>query len=311
MKNSVISTWKMSFKGCGLARDVLAEGGSLSNAIKAAINDVENNPDYLSVGYGGLPNREGIVELDAAYMDGDNSHYGAIIGVRNIANPIDMAIHLSEKQLNCILNGHGAEQYAARHGFEFKNMLTARARKRWENEEEKSNDNGNLSAYNGHDTVCVIGRRENQIAVGVSTSGLYMKVAGRVGDSPIIGGGLYSDSAIGAASATGVGEDIVRGVLSYEVVKQMETGKTAQAACDDALKKYTARMAAKGVTLGAISLIAMGADGSFGATTNLPEFAFIHADQDTPPCIYIASGMDGVCRVEKAGQKRINAYAND
>jgi isoaspartyl peptidase/L-asparaginase-like protein (Ntn-hydrolase superfamily) len=311
MKHAVISTWKMSLEGACLAHAILREGGDLADAIKTAINNVENNPGYASVGYGGLPNREGEVELDAAYMDGSTSLYGGVMGVKGIANPIDVAIDLSTRQLNCLLSGIGAERYARTRGFEFKNMLTDGAKKRWEDQKVKSNDSGNITAYNGHDTVCVIGRREDRLAVGVSTSGLFLKVPGRIGDSPIIGAGLYSDSGIGAAAATGVGEDIIRGCLSYETVKQMEQGESAQRACEAALSAYTDRMERRGVKIGAVSLIALGADGSFGGVTNLPEFAFIYADQDNPPAVWLAYRRPGGMVVEKASDTRLEKYAND
>jgi isoaspartyl peptidase/L-asparaginase-like protein (Ntn-hydrolase superfamily) len=311
MKYAVISTWKMSLDGTGLACGILKEGGGLAASIKAAINDVENNPDYRSVGYGGLPNREGEVELDAAYMDGSTGLYGGVMGVKDIANPIDLAIELSKRQLNCLLSGAGAEKYARARGFAFKNMLTEESKKRWDAQAIKSNDSGNITAYNGHDTVCVIGRREADFAVGVSTSGLFLKAPGRIGDSPLIGAGLYSDSRIGAAAATGVGEDIIRGCLSYETVKQMEGGKPAQRACEDVLSAYTERMNKIGLKIGAVSLIALGADGSFGGTTNLPEFAFIYADQDNPPAVWLAYPYSQKAAVEKADAARLKKYAND
>jgi isoaspartyl peptidase/L-asparaginase-like protein (Ntn-hydrolase superfamily) len=311
MKYAVISTWKMSLKGAGLACDILKDGGDLAASIKAAINDVENNPGYRSVGYGGLPNREGEVELDAAYMDGSTGLYGGVMGVKDIANPIDVAIELGKKQLNCLLSGAGAEKYARTRGFAFKNMLTGEAKKRWEEQTVKSNDFGNITAYNGHDTVCVIGRKGTDFAAGVSTSGLFLKTPGRIGGSPLVGAGLYSDSQIGAAAATGIGEDIIRGCLSYETVKQMERGKPAQKACADALYAYTERMDRIGLKIGAVSLIALGADGSFGGITNLPEFAFIYADQDNPPAVWLAYQSPGGLVVEKAGDARLEKYAND
>jgi isoaspartyl peptidase/L-asparaginase-like protein (Ntn-hydrolase superfamily) len=311
MKHAVIATWKMSLEGAGLAHALLGRGGDLAEAVRAAVNNVENNPCFASVGYGGLPNREGEVELDAAYMDGSTGFYGGVMGVKDIANPIDVAIDLSAKQLNCLLSGAGAEKYARGRGFAFKNMLTEKAKKRWADQSEKSNDSGNITAYNGHDTVCVIGRREDRIAVGVSTSGLFLKAPGRIGDSPIVGAGLYSDSRIGAAAATGIGEDIIRGCLSYETVRQMERGKPAQRACEDTLSAYTDRMENKGVKIGAVSLIALGADGSFGGVTNLPEFAFIYADQDNPPAVWLAYRSPGGMVTEKADDARLGTYAND
>ncbi|AEF80807.1 N(4)-(beta-N-acetylglucosaminyl)-L-asparaginase [Leadbettera azotonutricia] len=296
MKYAVIGTWKMAHDGVCLASEILEKEGSLAEAIKRAINDVENNPEYLSVGYGGLPNREGEVELDAAYMDGSTGLYGSVIGAKGIANPIDAAIELGKRQLNCMLSGEGAEKYARMNGFEIKNMLTGNAKKRWLEMRESAKD----SVYQGHDTVGVIVCRERCIAAGVSTSGLFYKEPGRVGDSPIIGGGLYCLNGIGGAAATGVGEDILRGCLSYEAVRQMESGKSAQQACDDALAAHIKRMDGLGIKLGDISLVALDAGGGLGAATNMQEFPFVYADQDNAPALWLASAGPGRTIIDRA-----------
>jgi len=288
---AIMAVWKMSLGGVKKAFGYLGNSGSVSRAIKMAINDVEDNPAYTSVGYGGLPNRQGDVELDAAFMDGSTGYYGGVMGVKGLANPIDTAMELSKRHLNCLLCGAGAEQFARINGFTFKNMLTAESKKSWEDELQKQTIK--QEAYKGHDTVCVIARKDGDISAGVSTSGLFMKEPGRIGDSPIVGAGLYADSSIGAACATGFGEDIIRGCLSYEVVRQMEHGRTAEAACKTTLEKYISRMDSKGFSLKSISLIAVGMDGSFGASTNLEnnEFTFVYADAGHVPAIWsIADG---------------------
>lgn len=291
MKNAIIAAWKMSLEGVRLAWELLKQGGDAAAAVKLAINTVENNPEFNSVGYGGLPNREGDTELDAAFMDGSTGYYGGIMGVKGVANPIDAAIALSKRHLNCLLAGTGAEQFARIVGLPFRNMLTAESKQKWQ-EELTMRIDGLPSAYRGHDTVCVIGRQGGHITAGVSTSGLFLKEPGRIGDSPIIGAGLYADSSAGAASATGVGEDIIRGCLSYETVRQMEQGKNAEEACRDALKAHIARMEAKGFKVKDISLIAIGADGSFGGATNLAggEFTFVYADEDHGPAVWTIDG---------------------
>ncbi|GHT97482.1 N(4)-(beta-N-acetylglucosaminyl)-L-asparaginase [Spirochaetia bacterium] len=304
MKYALIATWSMSYDGIRLASDVLKTEGSLEEAIKQAVNNVENNPEYCSVGYGGLPNRDGEVELDAAYMDGSTALYGSVIGARNIANPIDAAIALSKRQINCMLSGNGAEKYAGMNGFAVKNMLTESAKKSWA---EKRGSETDL-IYRGHDTVAVIGRRGDNIAAGVSTSGMFFKEPGRVGDSPIIGGGLYCLNGIGGAAATGQGEDILRGCLTYEAVRQMETGKQAQGACDDALALHITRMTRLAVKLSDISIVALDARGGFGVATNMKEFGFIYADQDNPPALYLAHGGDGETTVQKADEETLKRY---
>ena len=255
---------------------------------------VEDNPEFTSVGYGGLPNREGDVELDAAFMDGSTGFYGGIMGAKGIANPIDAAIELSARHLNCLLSGSGAEQFARLRGLAFRNMLTPGTKLRWEEElsGQRVNAANTPNAYRGHDTVCVIARKDKGISAGVSTSGLFMKEPGRIGDSPIVGAGLYADSSAGAASATGFGEDIIRGCLSYEVVRQMEQGKAADAACRETLAAHIRRMDSKGFSVKSISLIALGMDGSFGAASNLKdgEFTFVYADDDNAPAVWTIAG---------------------
>jgi isoaspartyl peptidase/L-asparaginase-like protein (Ntn-hydrolase superfamily) len=293
--NAIIATWKMSWDGVMAAFELLERGGEAPEAVKKAINMVEDNPEFSSVGYGGLPNRLGEVELDAAYMDGTTGRYGGVLGIKGIANPFDVAMELSKRDLNCLLSGAGAEQFAMLNGFTFMNMLTAESKKKWE--EALKKEKTGPGAYQGHDTVCVIARRDGHIAAGVSTSGLFMKEPGRIGDSPIVGAGLYADSAIGAASATGVGEEIIRGCLSYEAVRLMEQGKSAREACKAAVDAHVSRMAAKGFTVKDIALIALRADGSFGGATNVQDgvFTFVYADETHPIAVWtIADGIQKV-----------------
>lgn len=268
----MISTWRMSQEGLSLGNQILKEKNDLGEAIVRAVKCVEDNPAYVSVGYGGLPNREGQVELDAAYMDGDTLGTGAVISVKNLKNPIEAAYRLSKKKTNCILAGEGAEKYASYEGLLYQNMLTESSRKRYK-EELKASNQGGIKAYEGHDTVCVIGRsREGSLACGVSTSGLYMKEPGRVGDSPLIGSGFYADSEAGAAAATGMGEDIMKGCLSFAIVEKMRSGMNVQEACEKALMEHWRRLERRGYKNRGISVIAMDHQGNTGAATTLEEF---------------------------------------
>ena len=285
-KYAMIATWKMSFDGVKSAIPFLEGNHTVSACIRKAINVVENNPEFRSVGYGGLPNRDGFVELDAGYMDGNTMHFGGVIETRSIRNPIDVAIKLSENQLNCLLSGDGAERFAIQNGFEMANLLTEEATRQWAERVEKEKSASRLEAYNDHDTVNVICKKGNSLAVGVSTSGLFMKNQGRVGDSPVIGSGFYCDSTIGSASATGVGEDVMRGCLSYEIVRQIKEGKHPLAACESALTAHLERLNTAGVTSGSISLIAMDKDGNFGAATTHPQFIFVTANQEKKDAQY-------------------------
>ncbi len=159
---------------------------------------VEDCPEYRSVGYGGLPNQECEVELDAAFMDGDSLSIGAVGGIKDFKNPISIARKLMDEEYNIFLVGLGAEKYAHKMGFERKNMLTEYSREQWQ-KKIVENNKINSKPYDGHDTVGgVVGLDQNRkMAVATSTSGLFMKKVGRIGDSPLSGSGFYVDSEIG------------------------------------------------------------------------------------------------------------------
>lgn len=292
MKQRMIATWKMSLEGVHLGNECLKKGKEAGDAIEKAIQCVENEVAFCSVGYGGLPNIEGNVELDSAYMDGETLGYGAIMAAHNIKNPIRVARHLANHQVNCVLAGRGAEQYAEKNGFEMCNMLTPSSKKRWL---ERLTQQQELKAYDGHDTVCMIAKDvSGKMASGVSTSGLFMKSPGRVGDSPIIGSGFYCDQEIGAAAATGLGEDIMRGCLSIRLLDLVQAGMDVQKACDYVLDEHMKRMKRAKRECDAISLIAMDKDGNYGATTNIDAFPYvvINDNQEVEICVASYDGQN-------------------
>lgn len=280
-KGRMVSTWKMSLEGLKKGSRLLQEGKPVHEAILCAVREVEDNENYVSVGYGGLPNREGQVELDAAYMDGDTLGCGAVMAVKDVKNPIETAYKLSLKNRSCILAGGGAERYAERNGAKRQNMLTENSRNRYLREKDQGAEKATARAYEGHDTVCVIGRQGTHLACGVSTSGLYMKEPGRVGDSPLIGSGFYADSQAGAAAATGAGEDIMKGCLSFAIVEKMREGMEVQKACELCLEQHVKRLEKRGYQDGGMSVIAMDPDGNAGAATTLEEFPFVVAGEDS------------------------------
>lgn len=311
IKGTLVATWKMSYEGVEMGAELLRGAQPVHEAILTAIKSVEDNPEYVSVGYGGLPNINGEVELDAAYMDGDTLGFGGIISAKDIKNPIEVAYDLSHYQRNCLLAGSGAVEYAKEKGFVFQNMHTSKSQKRYE-EADKHIDMELLEAYDGHDTVCVIGRDANaSMACGVSTSGLFLKRPGRVGDSPIIGSGLYADSEIGCAAATGVGEDIMKGCLAHAIVMRMEQGMDVQTACETAMQRHMDRFARGGNKASSMSVIAMDAHGNVGAATSDVEFPFVVADEEYRCHIYVASRNDGVHRVFEADDEWLSAYTGD
>ena len=191
----MIATWRMALEGITEGAKLLGSGGDGGDAIEAAVREVENFPYYKSVGYGGLPNEEMEVELDAAYMDGDTLDIGAVAAIRDYANPVSVARRLSRERVNCMLVAEGAEKFAHKEGFERRNMLTDRARAHYcrrVRELRSQEIMGELKPYSGHDTVgmaCL--DTKGKLTAATSTSGLFMKKKGRVGDSPISGSGFY------------------------------------------------------------------------------------------------------------------------
>ena len=220
----IIATWRMALEGVEKAEKMLQEGQDAGDAIEAAVREVEDFPFYKSVGYGGLPNEEMEVELDAAYMDGDTLDIGAVAAIKDFANPVSIARRLSKESANNLLVGAGAEKFDHKEGFERKNMLNGSCADPLP-QPQKELVQSELKPYSGHDTVGMVCLDKNgKMTSAMSTSGLFMKKQGRVGDSPISGSGFYVDSKVGGASATGLGEDVMKGCVSYEIVRLMAEG---------------------------------------------------------------------------------------
>lgn len=280
----IIATWRMAKDGVEIASELLKNSEKATSAIIKAINDVENNRDYFSVGDGGLPNEKMEVELDAGFMNGDNLSVGAVGALCGYPNPINIAYDLSLNDTNCFLVGQGAEEYAESKGYKKKDLLSEKSKAKYR---EALNNRGDLTAYRGHDTVGMVCLDNSGSMVSAcSTSGLFMKKKGRVGDSPVVGSGYYADSDVGGASATGVGEEIMKGVLSYEVVLLMKAGNTPQEACDIALNSLDEKLKKKRGKALDMSVIAMDKKGNFGAATNIKDFAFVVATENLEPIVY-------------------------
>lgn len=235
---------------------ILKAGGSAVDAVEKAANTIEADPDDTSVGYGGLPNEKGIVQLDASFMDGKTYSAGAVACLENIKTPSSVARLVMEHTDHVLLAGTGALEFARAWGFREENLLTENARKIWLRwKEEMSQDDDwsvpehlqdltvgevywrdfpDIEHHYGTTNVIAIDRNGN-ISGCTTTSGLSFKLNGRVGDSPIIGAGLYVDNEVGAAGATGRGEDVIKSCASYYMVLRMKEGRTPQQACEDAL----------------------------------------------------------------------------
>lgn len=303
----IIATWRMAVEGITSASEMLADGKDSADAIETAIKAVEDFPFYKSVGYGGLPNEEMEVELDAAFMDGDTLDVGAVAAIKDYANPISIARSLSKEKVNCMLVAEGAEKYAHKNGFERKNMLTDRAKAHYRKRVKEMSQM--LKPYSGHDTVGMVCLdKSGKMTSATSTSGLFMKKKGRVGDSPIIGSGFYVDSSIGGASATGLGEDLMKGCISYEIVRLMKEGMHPQEAVEKAVNDLDKELKKRRGEAGDLSLVAMNNKGEWGVATNIEGFSFAVATEDLEPTVYLTKNVDGKCIHEVATQEWLDNY---
>ncbi|SEB38675.1 N4-(beta-N-acetylglucosaminyl)-L-asparaginase [Tenacibaculum sp. MAR_2009_124] len=235
IKPLVIATWNTPL-AVETAAKILERGGSALEAVEEGCRIEEANEKGQSVGKGGLPDRDGNVTLDACIMD-EKGNYGAVLCVKNIKHVISVARKVMEETLHVMLVGEGAEQFAVSKGFEREDLLTEASRKAWEKWKETSEYKPIINIEN-HDTIGMLAIDNNgDISGACTTSGLAYKMAGRVGDSPIIGGGLFVDNEVGGASATGLGEEVLKTVGSFLIVELMRQGKSPQEACEEAIAR--------------------------------------------------------------------------
>ncbi len=304
----MIATWRMALEGVSKGAGMLEQGRDAGDAVETAVREVEDFPYYKSVGYGGLPNEDMEVELDAAFMDGDTLDIGAVAAIKDYANPVSIARRLSREAVNSVLAGEGAERFAHKEGFERKNMLTDRAKAFYRKRKKETEQE--LKPYKGHDTVGMVCLdQRGKVTAATSTSGLFMKKKGRVGDSPIAGSGFYADSKVGGASATGLGEDLMKGCISYEIVRLMKEGLHPQEACERAVSLLDRELKERRGKAGDLSLIAMNNRGEWGAATNIQGFSFVVAVEGEKPRVYLAiPGEDGRCAFEEASREWMEDY---
>jgi N4-(beta-N-acetylglucosaminyl)-L-asparaginase len=235
-KPIAVATWD-NRKATRAAIDVIIKGGSALDAVEAGARVPEADPEDMSVGYGGLPDRDGIVTLDACIMD-EFGKAGSVTFLQHIKHPISVARKVLEESPHVMISGEGALQFALSQGFEKENLLTDEARKAWE---EWVKDN-NYRPIN-HDTIGILAIDDNGNMCGAcSTSGRAFKMHGRVGDSPVIGAGMYVDNEVGGACATGDGELMLETLGSFLIVELMRQGIKPEEACkkavDRIMKKY-------------------------------------------------------------------------
>lgn len=257
-----ISTWQHGEKANEIGWKILSTGGRALDAVEAGVKAIEADPTGRSVGIGGTPDRDGHVTLDACIMD-ETGNCGSVCFLEHIKHPISVARKVMEKTPHVILAGEGALQFALSEGFEKEELLIEETRKAWEKWKEKANYDPVINIEN-HDTIGMLAMdRQGNISGACTTSGLGYKMRGRVGDSPIIGAGLYVDNEVGGACATGLGEAVLKSLGSFLVVELMRNGLSPQAACEEAINRIIKKQ--KGHKDFQIGYLAINKQGEFGA----------------------------------------------
>ena len=278
----VISTWNSNVKANEVAWKILQDGGKSIDAVEEGVQVAEADPNDQSVGYGGLPDREGKVTLDACIMD-EKGNCGSVMFLEGIKHPIKVARLVMEKTPHVILVGEGALQFAFQHGFKTENLLTEKSEKDWKNWLKESKYDPMIipdkkmqkGQKNNHDTIGMIALDMKGNAAGAcTTSGMAFKMRGRVGDSPVIGAGLFVDPEVGAATATGVGEEVIRICGSHTVVEYMRQGFDPETSCKKALERLIKLRSIKSNEL-QVGFIALNNKGEFGGYALQKGFTYV------------------------------------
>lgn len=278
-KPIILSTWNFGLQANEAAWKILSANGRALDAVEAAARVPEADPNNTTVGLGGAPDREGKVTLDACIMD-ENGNAGAVAFLENIVHPISVARKVMEKTPHVMLVGEGALKFAIANGFKKENLLTAPSKKAFQ-EWKKKQEYKPVANVENHDTIGVIALdASGNLSGACTTSGMAYKMRGRVGDSPIIGAGLYVDNEIGAATSTGVGEEVIKVVGSHLVVELMRQGRSPQEACKEAVSRIVRKNPEKAKNI-QVGFMALNKNGEFGAFCLLPGFNY---------AVYDASG---------------------
>ena len=266
----VISTWEHGIQANVAAMSIIEGGGKAIDAVEAGVKVAEADPKIMSVGLGGLPDREGKVTLDACIMN-EKGNCGSVSFLQHIKHPISVARKVMEETPHVMLSGKGALQFALKKGFPKENLLTDTAKKKWEEWKKDSKYKPIINIEN-HDTIGLLAIDTNSdISGACTTSGLAWKMHGRVGDSPIIGAGLYVDNDIGGCCATGVGEAVLKTLGSFLVVELMRQGASPQEACEEAVTRIIKKQNYKDMQIG---YIAINKNGEHGAYAIQPWFNY-------------------------------------
>jgi len=256
----ICSTWNFGLPANELAWKVLENGGKAMDAAEAGARHAESDQENSSVGFGGLPDEKGNVTLDACVMD-STGNAGSVAFLQNIKHPVSVARKVMEETKHVMLVGEGARQFAVSNGFEEINLLTEESEKNWKKWLKERRE---MTPHETHDTISVLVQdKMGDLAGACTTSGWAYKMHGRVGDSPIIGAGLFVDNEIGCAAATGLGEEVIKTTGSFLVVELMRQGYDPTKACEEALKRVI--KAHNGNPDFQIGYIALRKDGEIGS----------------------------------------------
>lgn len=275
----VVSTWDFGKAANAAAWEILAKKGRALDAVEAGVKVPEADPTNQTIGYGGLPDRDGHVTLDACIMD-ENYNCGSVMALEHIVHPISVARLVMEKTPHIVLVGDGALQFALANGFKKENLLTPESEKAWKEWLKTAKYQPEINVENrlfgkdkdpmpggpdNHDTIGMIAMDDQgNLSGACTTSGMAFKMRGRVGDSPIIGAGLYVDNEVGAATSTGVGEEVIRIVGSHLVVELMRHGHNPQDACRKAVERIIKRSPEKAKQV-QVGFVAINKKGQYGA----------------------------------------------
>tara|TARA_B100000768_G_scaffold89775_1_gene84243 strand:- start:235 stop:1218 length:984 start_codon:yes stop_codon:yes gene_type:complete len=270
-----ISTWQHGIAANLAAIKVLEKGGKAIDAVEAGVRVPEADPESMSVGLGGLPDREGKVTLDACIMD-ETGNCGSVSFLQHIKHPISVARKVMDETPHVMLSGEGALQFALEQGFIKEDLLTEKAAKKWREWLKESKYKPIINVEN-HDTIGLLALDKNgDISGACTTSGLSWKMHGRVGDSPVIGAGMYVDNEVGGCCATGVGEAVLKTLGSFLIVELMRQGATPQEACEEGIARIVKNQNYKDMQIG---YLAINKKGEHGAYAVQPWFNYaLHQD---------------------------------
>lgn len=283
----VVSTWDFGVGANQVAWKTLSAGGSALDAVEAGARWAESDLCNPTVGRCGNPDRDGVLSLDASIMDGDG-RCGSVAALSDIAHPVSVARRVMEQTPHVMLVGEGAQQFAMQQGFERRKLLTPEAEKAWREWLKTAHYTPEINAErrsrpgdsSNHDTLGMLAiDAQGRLAGACTTSGMAWKMHGRVGDSPIIGAGLYVDNEVGAATASGVGEEMIRNAASFLVVELMRQGRSPAEACREAIARVVRKRPEASKTL-QVCFLALNKRGEVGAYALHRGFVYAVCDKD-------------------------------